>query len=120
MIIIGAGLAGLSTGCYAQMNGYCTQIFEMHSKPGGLCTVWKRKGYTIGTPGWVMGSKPANNDYYRLMNMRVSKTLPGLDSFYLVGTWVNNGSLPGAVTSGRHVAQVICHEDKRPFVTTVP
>jgi phytoene dehydrogenase-like protein len=29
------------------MNGYSTQIFEMHSLPGGLCTSWKRKGYTF-------------------------------------------------------------------------
>lgn len=47
MIIIGAGIAGLSAGCYAQMNGYQTQVFEMHDKPGGLCTSWKRKGYII-------------------------------------------------------------------------
>jgi phytoene dehydrogenase-like protein len=46
MIIVGAGIAGLSTGCYARMNGYRTTIFEMHSIPGGLCTAWKRKGYT--------------------------------------------------------------------------
>ncbi len=45
--IIGAGIAGLSVGCYAQMNGYRTKIFEMHNKPGGLCTAWKRNGYTI-------------------------------------------------------------------------
>ena len=43
MIIVGAGIAGLSTGCYAQMNGYQSTIFEMHSIPGGLCTAWKRK-----------------------------------------------------------------------------
>ncbi|MFC2069478.1 NAD(P)-binding protein, partial [Chloroflexota bacterium] len=30
IIIIGAGIAGLSAGCYAQMNGFQTQIFEMH------------------------------------------------------------------------------------------
>ena len=47
IIIIGAGIAGLSAGCYGQMNGYRTQIFEMGTKPGGLCTSWKRKGYTI-------------------------------------------------------------------------
>jgi phytoene dehydrogenase-like protein len=46
MVIVGAGIAGLSTGCYARMNGYRTTIFEMHSIPGGLCTAWKRKGYT--------------------------------------------------------------------------
>ena len=47
VIIIGAGIAGLAMGCYAQMNGYRTRIFEMHHQPGGLCTSWKRKGYTF-------------------------------------------------------------------------
>jgi phytoene dehydrogenase-like protein len=47
MIIIGSGIAGLSTGCYAQMNGYQSTIFEMHTIPGGLCTAWKREGYTF-------------------------------------------------------------------------
>jgi len=34
-IIVGAGIAGLSTGCYARMNGWNTRIFEMHERPGG-------------------------------------------------------------------------------------
>ena len=47
IIIIGAGMGGMSAGIYGQMNGYETQIFEMHAKPGGQCTSWKRKGYTF-------------------------------------------------------------------------
>ncbi len=47
VVIVGAGIAGLSTGCYSRMNGYKTAIFEMNSIPGGLCTAWKRKGYTF-------------------------------------------------------------------------
>ena len=47
IIIIGAGLAGLSTGCYAQMNGYRTRIFEHHTVPGGVAACWKRKDYVI-------------------------------------------------------------------------
>ncbi len=47
LIIIGAGVAGLATGCYARMNGYDARIFEMHDKPGGMCTSWQRKGYTF-------------------------------------------------------------------------
>ncbi len=59
MIIVGAGIAGLATGCYGQMNGYRTRIFEMHDSPGGLCTSWKRKGYTIdGCLAWLVGSSP--------------------------------------------------------------
>lgn len=47
IIIVGAGISGLSAGCYAQMSGYETSIYEMHNIPGGLCTAWKRKGYTF-------------------------------------------------------------------------
>ena len=58
-IIIGAGFAGLGAGIYAQMNGYQTEIFEMHDQPGGLCTSWKRKSYTIdGCIHWLVGSSP--------------------------------------------------------------
>jgi len=47
ILIIGAGIGGLSTGCYARMNGYRAMILEMHTKPGGLCTSWRREGYTF-------------------------------------------------------------------------
>jgi len=58
IIVIGAGLAGLSAGCYARMNGYKTRIFELHHLPGGLCTAWKRKGYTFdGCIEWLVGSR---------------------------------------------------------------
>ncbi len=61
IIIIGAGFAGLSAGIYAQMNGYQTRIFELHDQPGGLCTAWKRKGYTIdGCIHWLVGSSPSS------------------------------------------------------------
>ena len=66
IIIIGAGIAGLSSGCYAQMNGYKTRIFEMHDKPGGLCTSWTRGGYTFdGCIIWLIGTK-AGTDINRV------------------------------------------------------
>ncbi len=61
IIIIGAGFAGLAAGIYGQLNGYNTQIFEAHYKPGGLCTSWIRKGYTFdGCIHWLVGSAPGN------------------------------------------------------------
>lgn len=64
IIIIGGGLTGLAAGCYGRMNGYKTSIFEMHNIAGGLCTGWKRKGYTIeGALHWVMGTNPETNLY---------------------------------------------------------
>ena len=47
IIIIGAGMGGLASGIYGQINGYKTRIFEMHSVPGGQCAAWKRRGYTF-------------------------------------------------------------------------
>ncbi|MDY6916732.1 MAG: NAD(P)/FAD-dependent oxidoreductase [Chloroflexota bacterium] len=62
IIIIGGGIAGLAAGCYGQMNGYRTRILEMHASPGGLCTSWKRKGYTIdGCLHWLVGSKQGSS-----------------------------------------------------------
>ncbi|MFI7102535.1 phytoene desaturase family protein [Streptomyces sp. NPDC050161] len=61
MIIIGAGLGGLSTGCYAQMNGYRTRILEMHEIPGGCCTAWERGDFTLDCCiSWLLGSGPGN------------------------------------------------------------
>jgi len=64
IIIIGAGLAGLATGCYAQMNGYQSHIFEHHSLPGGVVAAWKRRDYLIdGGIHFVMGHKPGTGLY---------------------------------------------------------
>lgn len=47
IIIIGAGMGGLAAGVYGRLNGFKTQIFEMHTLPGGQCTSWKREGFTF-------------------------------------------------------------------------
>jgi phytoene dehydrogenase-like protein len=60
--IVGGGIAGLCAGCYAQMNGYQSRIYEMHSLPGGLMTAWERQGYTIDyCIHWLVGSSPASS-----------------------------------------------------------
>ena len=57
IIIIGGGIAGLAAGCYGQMNGYRTQIFELHDLPGGLCTAWQRKEFLFdGCIHYLFGS----------------------------------------------------------------
>lgn len=61
MIIIGAGIGGLSTGCYARMNGYRTQVLEMHEIPGGCCTAWERGDFTFDAcVSWLLGNGPGN------------------------------------------------------------
>ncbi len=59
VIIIGGGVAGLSCGCYLQMNGIPTEILEAGLLPGGLCTAWHRGPYTFdGCLRWLMGVQP--------------------------------------------------------------
>lgn len=57
IIIIGAGLAGLSAGVYARQSGFDVTIYESHSIPGGASTSWRRKGYYFeGGLQWLTGS----------------------------------------------------------------
>ncbi len=78
--IIGAGFAGLAAGIYAQMNGYRTQIFELHNQPGGLCTAWKRKGYTIdGCIHWLVGSSPVSGMHRFWQEVGIAKGLDIID-----------------------------------------
>ena len=85
VIVIGAGIAGLSAGCYAQMNGYKSRIFEMHDKPGGLCTAWQRKGYTVdGCLHWLVGSAPGNDFYgmWQELGMLHGQSVINMEQFY--------------------------------------
>jgi phytoene dehydrogenase-like protein len=74
IIIIGAGIAGLSAGIYARKNGYDATIYEMHYLPGGMCTAWKRRGFTFeGCMHYVglVGSSPAHTFYRQWQELGV-------------------------------------------------
>lgn len=63
-IIIGTGMAGLSAGCYLQMSGFDTEIYELGARPGGLCTGWERGAYSFdGCIHWLVGTKPSVSIY---------------------------------------------------------
>jgi phytoene dehydrogenase-like protein len=58
LVIIGGGIAGLSAGIYARLNGFETEILEMHSIAGGQCTAWERKGYRFDyCLRWLVGTR---------------------------------------------------------------
>lgn len=68
IVIIGAGVAGLSAGIYLQKSGYSVEIIEKERNPGGLCCAWDRKGFTIdGCIHWLVGSNPTQQ-FYQLWN----------------------------------------------------
>lgn len=58
VVIIGAGISGLSAGIYAQMNGFKSEIYEQNAIAGGHCSYWKRKDYTFnGSISYLSGVK---------------------------------------------------------------
>ena len=64
ILIIGAGIAGLTAGIYARRSGFDVTIIEQHSIVGGMCTSWRRKGYLFeGAMHWMTGSSPKTEAY---------------------------------------------------------
>lgn len=97
IVIVGAGIAGLSAASYLVRNGYKVTVVEQHSKPGGLCTSWKRKGYIVDyCVHWLMGTKEGT-DFHRiweelgaLTNADGSKVpIVNFDDFTTI--WLSNG-----------------------------
>lgn len=64
VVIIGAGIAGLSASVYALKCGYQVEIMEMHDMAGGLAMSWRRGPYTFETClHWLVGSRP-NGEFH--------------------------------------------------------
>ena len=58
IVIIGAGVAGLSAGIYAEQHGFHAILLEKNPSVGGMCTGWYRKGYYLdGCVHWLTGTK---------------------------------------------------------------
>jgi all-trans-retinol 13,14-reductase len=49
VIVIGAGIGGLTCGAYLAKAGLSVLVAEQNSKPGGCCTSFQRKGFTFDT-----------------------------------------------------------------------
>ncbi len=64
---------------------------------------------------WILSS-----DFQR-KHRYIPKTVPGLSGFYLASMWTNPpGGIAGAAGAGREVVQLLCHEDRKRFVTSTP
>ncbi|HNZ72079.1 MAG TPA: NAD(P)/FAD-dependent oxidoreductase [Prolixibacteraceae bacterium] len=76
IVIIGSGVAGLSAGIYAAMNGFDSQIIEMHNVAGGQCTAWDRKKYRFDyCLHWLVGtSHGAFHEIWKETNVLNSQT----------------------------------------------
>lgn len=66
VIVIGAGIAGLSAAFYSQRDGYEVIVYEQGNCPGGVSTSWIRHGFTFdGGIHWLVGSSPRLQPFYK-------------------------------------------------------
>lgn len=66
VIVIGAGIAGLSAAFYSRRNGFEVTVFEQGNCPGGVSTSWNRRGFVFdGGIHWLVGSSPRLQPFYR-------------------------------------------------------
>lgn len=71
VVVIGGGIAGLSAGIYSAMNGFNTEILEMHTVAGGQCTAWERNKFRFDyCLHWLVGtSKGPFHDIWKETNV---------------------------------------------------
>jgi phytoene dehydrogenase-like protein len=87
VIVVGAGVGGMSTGAYAQMSGAQTHIFERHVLPGGCCTAWARDAYVFDyCIEWLVGTGAGNdaNRVWRELGALDGKTIQDFEVFNTV------------------------------------
>ncbi len=56
VIVIGAGMAGLTCAAYLAKAGLAVQVFEKHTRPGGYISSFERKGFTFPAGPTSFGS----------------------------------------------------------------
>ena len=77
-------------------------------------TYYRNTGNWQGSyQGWLM---TPNN-----LTMRLKKTLPGLQNFFMTGQWVQpGGGLPSGLMTGCHIMQIMCKQNKKKFCALCP
>ena len=64
--VIGAGVSGMAAAIYCLKSGLDVTVYEKHTQSGGLCSGWKRNGYSFeGAVHWINDSA-VNDPIYRL------------------------------------------------------
>jgi phytoene dehydrogenase-like protein len=116
VIIIGAGIAGLSAGIYAQQSGFDAIIYESHTIPGGASTSWRRKGYLFeGGIHWMIGvspKHPLNRVWRELGALRDDVSMHSREPFLTVDLGVQTGYLYRDIEKLRQHFLKLSPEDK--------
>ena len=85
IVIVGAGVSGLTAGIYAEQHGFHAILLEKNPSVGGMCTGWYRDGFYIdGCVHWLTGTKEGtmlNEMWHNLDAIKDQKDILYLDSW---------------------------------------
>jgi thioredoxin reductase len=94
VIVIGAGIAGLSCAAYLARAGKKALVIEQHFRPGG---------YTLNYHGAPVGWGYKNP-------LRWTQRVPFIPGLYQAGHWVGSSGVGNAATSGKFAAELILRD----------
>ena len=85
VIVIGAGISGLTSAILLKKDGYDVTIYEKNPYAGGFLTTWKRKNQIIdGCLHWMIGTKDGTkiNELWKLVGGLNNTEIVKLKYFY--------------------------------------
>jgi phytoene desaturase len=114
--IIGAGLTGLSAGITLEKHGVKTIIYEKAPWAGGVCTAWKRKGYTFdGCIHWMIGTnkrEPMRKMYEDVHALEKETSIFHMEKLY-IETEDTTYEIPLDITEFKKLLLEIAPEDSK-------
>ncbi|HBQ28306.1 MAG TPA: hypothetical protein DD719_02600 [Desulfotomaculum sp.] len=87
VVIIGAGIGGLTCGALLTKNGFKALVIEQHSIPGGYCTSFKRNGFLFDAAVHFSEGLGEGGSFYQILKeLKVEKEieLHKIDPLYRV------------------------------------
>lgn len=110
IIIIGAGMAGLTAAAYLARAGLPVQVFEQHSSPGGYVSSFKRRDYVFNSGPNSFGS---NGIIFPILKeLGLDKKVAFLRSNHQISWGSHDISLSDPAQTCRELMEIFPHESK--------
>jgi phytoene dehydrogenase-like protein len=98
VVVIGAGIGGLTCGAFLAKEGLSVLVAEQHTKPGGCCVSFQRKGFTFDAgAGSLVGAERGGMLYNILEELGLKDDIEFIELAHLtriVGSDYNIPSTP--------------------------
>lgn len=118
VVVVGAGLAGLSAACHLVADGHDVTVLERDATPGGRCGVRRADGFTFDTGPTVLTmpgllERPLRRIGGSLDPLRLRRLDPGYRAFFADGSRIDVRASVAAMT--RELSEQVSPKDAAAF-----